>query len=103
MNTPQPSADAARIIDVLKARDGTLTRVMLKDGCEFEVHNIAWGQDMGDPEYHVTTNISPRPAVPHAIDFFSTGDVTRISDPQSGDVYFEHSPPNTSLERTRDR
>jgi hypothetical protein len=75
----------------------------MKDGREFSVHNITWGQDMGDPEYHVTTNISPTPQVAHVIDFFSTEDVASIADPQSGEVYFERSPPNTSLERTRER
>jgi hypothetical protein len=103
MNTPRPSVAAARIIEVLQERDGVDTRVILSDGREFSVHNIAWGQDMGDPEYHVTTNISPVPSVPHVVDHFSTSDVSRITDPQSGRVYFESSPPNNSLERTRDR
>jgi hypothetical protein len=103
MDTPQPSVAAAQIIEVLRARNGELTLVKLNDGREFSVHNIAWGQDMGDPEFHVTTNISPAPLVPHVIDFFSTQDVASIADPQSGRVYFERLPSNTSLERTRER
>ena len=102
MNTPQPSVAAARIIDVLRERDGVRTRVTLSDGRELDVHNIAWGQDMADPEYHVTTNISPAPPVPHVIDIFSTGEVASIADPQSGHVHFERSPSNKSLERTRE-
>jgi len=45
---------------------------------------------MGDPEYHITTNISPGPGpkVPHVIDFFSTGDVANIVDPITRHVYF---------------
>jgi hypothetical protein len=103
MNTPLPSVAAARIIEVLRERDGMPTRVILADGRELDVHNIAWGQDIADPEFHVTTNISPAPVVPHVIDIFSTGEVASIADPQSGRVHFERSPPNTSLERTRER
>jgi hypothetical protein len=102
MNTPRPSVAAARIIEVLRARDGIETRVTLNDGRERIVHNIAWGQDMADPEYHVTTNISPAPVVPHVIDIFSTGDVASVADAKSGRVHFERSPPNKSLERTRE-
>jgi hypothetical protein len=102
MNTPQLSVAAARIIEVLRKLDGIRTRVTLKDGRELSVHNIAWGQDMADPEYHITTNISPAPQVPHVIDVFSTGDVACIADPQTGRVYFDRSPSNTSLERTRE-
>jgi len=103
MNTPPPSVTAARIIEVLRERDGLRTHVTLTDGRELDVHNIAWGQDMADSEYHVTTNISPAPLVPHVIDIFSTGEVASIADPQSGRVHFERSPPNTSRERTRGR
>jgi hypothetical protein len=89
METPQPSAAAALIIEVLKSRDGLPTVVTLKDGRAPSVLNIAWGQDFGDPEYHVTSNISPAPAVTHAVDIFSTGDVASISDPTSRAVEFE--------------
>jgi hypothetical protein len=102
MNTPIPSVAAARIIEVLRSRDGLRTSVTLADGRELNVHNIAWGQDMEDPEYHVTTNISPAPMEPHVIDIFSTLEVAIIADPQSGRVHFERSPPNESLERTRE-
>ena len=102
MNTPQPSIAAARIVEVLRELDGVRTRVTLKDGRELRVHNIAWGQDMADPEYHITTNISPAPATPHAVDIFSTSDVASIADPTTGRVYFERSPSNKSFERTRE-
>ena len=86
---PTPSATATRIVEVLRELDGVRTRVTLKDGRELSVHNIAWGQGTADTEYHVTTNISPMPEVPHVIDIFSTRDVASIADPQSGRVHFE--------------
>ena len=89
MHTPEPTAAAVRIIEVLRSRDGVRTVVMLKDGRTLSVFNIAWGQDFGDPEYHVTSNISPAPSAPHLIDIFSTGDVASISDPESGLVEFK--------------
>ncbi len=88
MDTPPPSPAAARIVQVLRERSGVRTFVTLHDGREFCVYNIVWGQDMGDPEYHVTTNISPDPKVPHVIDFFSTGDVASVTDPVTQQVYF---------------
>jgi hypothetical protein len=103
MNTPQPSVVAARIIEVLRSLSGIHTKVTLKDGRELSVHNIAWGRDMADPEYHITTNISPTPQLPHVIDVFSTSDVASIADPQTGKLHFDRLPSNTSLERTRDR
>lgn len=42
---------------------GQATDVQLRDGRRFVVINIAWGQDMGDPEFHITTNISPAPSL----------------------------------------
>ena len=63
------------MIDLLTRRDGTLTQVELLDGRTLAVYNIAWGQDFEDPEYHVTSNISPAPTDPHSCDFFSSGDV----------------------------
>jgi hypothetical protein len=96
MNTPLPNVAASRIIEVLRERDGVRTRVTLADGRELSVHNIAWGQDMADPEYHVTTNISPAPTVPHVIDICRTDEVVSIADPQSGRVYFERSPSSKS-------
>jgi hypothetical protein len=88
METPPPSHAAAQVLDVLRGRDGLLTRVTLNDGRDLFVHNIAWGQDFADPEYHITTNISPKPSGAHAIDIFSTGDVASITDPTSGNVLF---------------
>lgn len=89
MHTPPPSPSATRIVELLRFRDGQATDVQLRDGRRFVVINIAWGQDMGDPEFHITTNISPAPCLPHTVDFFSTGDVERVVDPTSGDKLFE--------------
>ena len=89
MNTPLPSAGAGLIVDVLKQRDGKLTRIELLDGRQLSVYNIAWGQDFEDPEYHITSNISPAPTVPHSIDIFSSGDVRRVVDPSNNQVLYE--------------
>jgi hypothetical protein len=94
MDTPPPSPAAARILQILRDRNGVSTLVTLHDGREFCVYDIVWGQDMGVPEYHITTNISPGPGpgpgpkAPHVIDFFSTGDVANIVDPVTRHVYF---------------
>jgi hypothetical protein len=89
MNTPPPSSTATHVVDVLKQRQGTLTQIELLDGRQLAVYNIAWGQDFGDPEYHITSNISPAPSVPPRIDIFSSGDVKQVSDPSSGQVFYE--------------
>ncbi|BAC90634.1 glr2693 [Gloeobacter violaceus PCC 7421] len=103
METPPPSATAAQIIEVLRQLGGMPILVALDDRRILTVHNIAWGQDFADPEYHVTTNISPVPNVPHVVDVFSTAAVVRITDPISGDVHFDKSSPsNNALERTRE-
>ena len=52
-----------------------------------KVFNIAWGQDIGDPEFHITTNVSP--SIPgSAIDFFFTDEVVEIAEGGSGRVLF---------------
>jgi hypothetical protein len=86
LETPPPSPSAVQIIELLRLRDGKPTNVWLRDGRRVVVINIAWGQDMGDPEFHITTNISPAPSTPHTKDVFSTADVERIVDPQSGNA-----------------
>jgi hypothetical protein len=91
MDTPPPSPSAARIVELLRQRDGEPTNVWLRNGQHFVVINIAWGQDLGDREFHITTNISPAPSNPHTTDFFSTADVERIGDPESGDTLFEYT------------
>jgi hypothetical protein len=90
-DSPPPSQSAVRIIDLLRLRDGKATTVWLRNGRSIAVMNIAWGQDAGDPEYHITSNISPTPTEPHSTDFFSTADVQRIVDPASSITLFEHS------------
>jgi len=55
------------------------------------VRNIAWGYDEGDDWAHITSNISP--AIEGApIDFFSTRDVLRIDDSETGETLFPRGP-----------
>ena len=83
MTTPLPSTNAARILEVLSARDGIATEVELRDGTRIVVYNIAWGQDFENPEYHITSNVSP--SLPGAAsDFFFTQDVVAMRDVASG-------------------
>lgn len=73
---------------ILKHRDAIPTTVELCDGRVLLVYNIAWGQDIGDAEYHVTTNISPS-LDGATIDLFWTHEVLRIFDPMSGQVLLQ--------------
>jgi hypothetical protein len=87
METPAPSVSAQRIVDVLRSRATLHSQVYLQDGRRLVVLNIAWGQDFGDSEYHITTNISPR--VPEfSVDVFFTHQVARIVDPVANEVLY---------------
>ena len=76
MQTVTPE-HAARIIALLQNRDGRSTIVTLAGNRTLEVFNIAWGQDMGDPFDHVTTNISPS-VENTSIDLFFTDEVASV-------------------------
>jgi hypothetical protein len=84
MDTPEPTASAQQVVEILQQRDTTPTYVHLTDGRCLLVLNIAWGQDFGDPEFHITSNISPSPACAHTVDLFWSSEVKRIVDPTSG-------------------
>jgi hypothetical protein len=74
---PQPEPVDADLIDLLNERDGRASVVVLADGNQLTVFNIAWGYDMGEDHAHITTNVSPD--VPgQSIDFFRTEDVIRV-------------------------
>jgi hypothetical protein len=83
-----PSGTPARgslIIDLLQHREERLTLVELMNGQLLSIQDIAWGRDPDDEWEHVTINFSPRrPDV--APDYFSTRDVSRILDPDSGSI-----------------
>ena len=79
--------DDRKIIQLLRARHGLLTRIRLVDGTVLDVSNIAEGYDIGDPYAHVTTNVSPR--VSAAFDVFFTCSVVRLEDPATGSVLFD--------------
>lgn len=81
MTTQPPPRDDA-IIRLLRDRDGVASEVVLHDGTELTVFNIAWGYDMGDEYAHVTTNISPD-VDGASIDVFSTESVEKIVDPDT--------------------
>ena len=85
--TTQPAPRDEALIRLFQDRDGTATRVILRDKQLLTVVNIAWGYDMGDEFAHVTTNVSPT-VEGTSIDFFYTSDVESLSDPSSGDVLF---------------
>jgi hypothetical protein len=70
------------LIDLLRARDATLTIVRLASGESLSVWNIAWGYDFYDAHAHVTTNISPS-IDGEAFDFFFTHEVLEVVDPLS--------------------
>jgi hypothetical protein len=72
---------------MFQERDGTETRVQMRDGSVLTVFNIAWGYDVGDQFAHVTTNISPD-VTGASVDFFWTNDVVHVSDPGDGTVLF---------------
>jgi len=65
------------------------TEVLTRSGKIFIVYNIAWGQDLGDPEYHITSNISPPASGDLPVDFFFTHEVTQLRAPESGATLFE--------------
>jgi hypothetical protein len=75
----QPEPVDTALLDLLRARDGLLTHVLLADGKRLPVYDIAWGYDMGDEHAHVTTNISP-PVDGRPIHFFFTSEVTGLLD-----------------------
>lgn len=76
-NQPPPRDTA--LLDLLRAREGQRTTVVLADGKRLTVLNIAWGYDMGDEFAHVTTNISPEIEGTSA-GFFFTHDVRELCD-----------------------
>jgi hypothetical protein len=82
------SAVEDRVSAILQSRCGSLTVAELVDGRRLEIHNVAWGRDMGDFVDHITTNISPSPSVPHTLDFFFTNEVVRLFAPESGEVLY---------------
>jgi hypothetical protein len=86
------SLDARKALEVLRARCGQRTDVILSSGRTIAVWDIAWGCDTGDDFDHVTTNISPGPSEPHEIDFIYTSEISVIVDFSSGEILFEGPP-----------
>jgi hypothetical protein len=73
----------------LNSRDSKWSKVRLSDGETYRVFNIAWGYDLGEEVAHITTNISPDPSEPHAIDFFHASEIVEITDDETGGVLFQ--------------
>ena len=76
------------VLEALQARCGSLTVATLADGQSIEIHNVAWGRDMGELFDHITTNISPAPDSPHTVDFFTTDKVLLLVAQESGSVLY---------------
>jgi len=83
---PQPDPVDADLIDLLQERDGRASVVVLADGSELTVFNIAWGYDMGEDHAHITTNCSPE-ETGQSIDFFRTENVFRVLSEDGTTVY----------------
>lgn len=82
MSRPTPQ-HCSLVVPALRARNGQLTDVLLSGERTVSVHNIAWGQDLGDDFEHVTTNISP--AMSGAtVDMFFTDEIEKIVAPDTG-------------------
>jgi len=75
----QPKRVDTALLELLQARDGLLTYVLLTDGNRLPVFDIAWGYDMSDEHAHVTSNCSPS-VEGRPLDFFSTHQVTGLQD-----------------------
>jgi hypothetical protein len=86
--TPPPSTRATEIVRILRERAGMATEVRTRSGNIYTVFNIAWGQDLGDPEYHITSNISPPVSDDLPSDFFFTHEVALLRAPESGETLF---------------
>ena len=80
--------DSADLVsEILQARCGQLTIALLKSGARLDVHNVAWGRDMGESCDHITTNISPAPPENASVDFFHTSEVVRLEEPDGTLLY----------------
>lgn len=77
----------ARIIGLLRRRDGMCSEVLLDGERRITVWNIAWGYDLGDEYAHVTSNCSPFVGNEPS-DFFSTSEVVQIREPGTEDALF---------------
>lgn len=84
---PQYLFDFAQVV----ARCGQLTIAILKSGARLDIHNIAWGRDMGESCDHITTNISPAPPENVSVDFFQSSDVVRLVEPDGTLLYPYHA------------
>lgn len=85
---PPPRDEA--LLAVLQERDGSPSRVVLRNGSILTVFNIAWGYDMGDEYSHVTSNVGPD-VEGSTVDLFFTNDIDRILDPATGATLFAWS------------
>lgn len=84
MKSPSP-ASAAKIVPILRERDGLPTTIELDDGRVLTVFNIAWGIDDGEDFEHLMTNISPE-VDGASIDFFLTSEVRSVSAGESSEL-----------------
>jgi len=76
------------IVELLEARDGQKTLIVLEDGQTLEAYDCAAGRDMGDEWEHVSINTSP--LFPERdFHFLMTSDIVRIIDPNNDATLYE--------------
>ncbi|MET4684866.1 hypothetical protein [Brevundimonas faecalis] len=75
------------LVNLLKARGGQLTLLVLTDGRTLRAFNSAYGRDMGDEWEHTTLNVSPD-VNGEEIEFVWTSDVVRAIDPQTSAILY---------------
>ena len=76
------------VSEILQARCGKLTVATLDGKRRLEIHNVAWGRDMGATCDHITTNISPAPQGLHTVDFFHSSEVVSLEASESGAMLY---------------
>ena len=80
----QPRRDK-EIIQLLRARHGIETELILRNGEKKKTWNIAEGYDLGEAYANLTTNISP--SIDGAtIDLIKTSDIIEIIDPLTKEI-----------------
>jgi hypothetical protein len=99
------SASNARIIELLNARDGVDSHVLLTDGRVLCVRDIVWnaapsdGDGSGIEQVHIIANSREGQDQPQRVEVFSTSEVLSVLDPQSGETLVEAPPSNNSPKR----
>ncbi len=82
----QPAPIDASLINLLLARNGQTTTVVVRDGRRYTICNIVYGYDSGDEGAHIITNLDSD--VPgQKTEFFTTDNVVAVLDEEGVDLY----------------